>query len=153
LWLVEEITFLILLRIRILVLCALAVVLIACVKTPKYPEASRKGDSVIIELAKLQEARPVFFTFTHEGKRINFLVLRIGGEIQSYLDACAKCYPKKLGYRPVDGRLQCMACGEQYPLDELKGVGSCYPLPLEGEVQDDGYVIKIEDIIKGRRYF
>jgi uncharacterized membrane protein len=122
-------------------------------KVPTYQEAPREGDSVIIDLAELHEARPLFFTFTHEGNRINFLILMIGGKIQSYFDACAKCYPKKLGYRLVDGRLQCMACGEQYPLDELRGVGSCYPLPLEGTVEGDSYTIKIQDIIKGKRYF
>lgn len=131
----------------------LALVLFACARTPTYPEAPREGDSVRVGLAELQEARPVFFTFTHEGKKIHFLVLRINNEIQSYLDACAKCYPKKLGYRLVDGRLQCVACGEQYPLDELGGVGSCYPLPLEGKIEGDSYVIKIEDIIKSKRYF
>jgi uncharacterized membrane protein len=134
-------------------LALLALVLLACMRVPSYPEAPQKGNSVIIDLAKLQEAKPVFFTFTHKGKRINFLVLRISGEIQSYFDACAKCYPKKLGYRLVDGRLQCMACGEQYPLDELRGVGSCYPLPLEGKVVGDGYAIRIEDVLKGKRYF
>jgi uncharacterized membrane protein len=136
-----------------LIVLALALAIFACNEKRSYPESPQAGDGVSIALSALGEAEPLFLSYHHEGKRIDFFVLKIGGGVQSYLDACAKCAPKKLGYHPDGGDMVCRACGMRYPLDALKGIGSCYPIPLEGKVEGDNYIIEKENIIKGKRYF
>lgn len=135
------------------VFLTMSLVLAACAEKPTYQEVGLAGDEVVIALDGLREAEPVFYSFHHEGKKIDFIVLKIDGEVQSYFDACAKCFPKKLGYRAADGELRCVACGERYPLDDLRGIGSCYPVLLEGKPVGQNYIIKKAAIIRGARYF
>jgi len=135
--------------IAILLLCA-------CASKPAHQEAPVSGDEVRVPLSTLKDASPVFYSFSYspDGKgRVDFFVLRIGGRVESYFDACARCGVKKKGFRMGRGKIICNACGVSYSLDSLKGVGSCYPLPLHGEVRGDAYVIKSEDLLKAKEYF
>lgn len=144
-------------------LTASAVILLAlysCSKKPEYPASPEQGDVIKINLKGLKEGEPLFLSLPYNSKRIDFFVFRINGKVQSYFDACIKCYPKKLGYRmeglrtPREGgSLICKACGVRYPIDGLKGVGSCYPIGLEGRVEGENYIIEKETVIKGWRYF
>ncbi len=138
------------------VLFALGVVLfiLSCAKKPVYPEARFDGGNVRIALNHLQEKKPVFFTFHAGDKAINYFVVRVGGSMQSYFDACAKCYPKKAGYRLERSRVVCRTCGVRYEIEDLKdGIGSCYPIKLPGRLQGDTYVISRKDLLAGGRYF
>jgi uncharacterized membrane protein len=125
----------------------------SCSGKPTYTEARPSGEELRFALESLRDGEPVFHSLMHEGKRIDFFVLKINGRVESYFDACAKCYPKKLGYRKDGDYLKCVACGQRYPLDDLRGTGSCYPLKLPGRVVGDSYVIDKADIAKGFRYF
>ncbi|MDP2168368.1 MAG: Fe-S-containing protein [Thermodesulfovibrionales bacterium] len=137
-------------------LTASAVILLAlysCSKKPEYPASPGQGDVIKINLKGLKKGEPLFLSLPYNSKRIDFFVLRINGTVQSYFDACIKCYPKKLGYRLEGGSLICKACGMRYPIEGLKGVGSCYPIGLEGRVEGENYIIEKETVIEGWRYF
>ena len=139
---------------RISVLLSLVLLFSACSKKPVYPEAPFDGNSIRIELAVIPEKRPVFFTFTADNRKINFFLLRRNGNIESYFDACGKCYPRKLGFRLEHDRVVCRACDVSYRLDDLKeGIGSCYPIKLEGRVEGKTFVIDRNDILKGKNFF
>ncbi|MGE5300844.1 MAG: Fe-S-containing protein [Acidobacteriota bacterium] len=135
---------------------ALSVVIFiyACAKKPAYPEARFDGADVRIVLNELKEKTPVFFTF-HEGdKGINYFVVKVNGSVESYFDACAKCYPQKAGYRLEGGRVACRTCDVHYGLEDLKdGIGSCYPIELPGRLDGETYVISRKDLLAGGRYF
>ena len=127
---------------------------LSCSKMPVYPQAPFDGTSVRIALDKLQEKRPVFYTFREQGNSVNFFVVKVDGSFQSYFDACAKCYRKRMGYRPVGDRIVCRACDVNYSVYDLKeGIGSCYPIKLEGRVEGDVYVIDKKAILEGKKYF
>ncbi|MEJ2192620.1 MAG: Fe-S-containing protein [Nitrospirota bacterium] len=141
---------------RTLKACAFAALVLAlssCARKPEYPAAPSSGDEIRFSISTLREETPVFYSLEHEGTRIDYLLVKVNGRVESYFDACAKCYPKKLGYRVEDKHLVCVACGERYSMHNLKGAGSCYPLPLEGKTEGDTYVIEKADIINGQRYF
>jgi uncharacterized membrane protein len=125
----------------------------ACEKKAAYPGAPVSADEVRVVLAHLEESLPVFYSFGHDGKRVNFFVIKANGVVGSYLDACRKCSKRKKGYRFVDDRLECIACGESYPPARLNGVGSCYPIPIKGSLQGRHYAIKVSELIKARKYF
>jgi len=62
--------------------------------------------------------------------------------VQSYFDACASCYPHKLGYGCEDGSVVCRNCGQRFSIHKLeKGLGGCYPIKLEGRTENDKYLI------------
>lgn len=130
----------------------IALVLGGCAKKPSYPEAPVSGELIRLDIP--DSPGPVFYSYTHEGRRIDFFLVKVNGRVESYLDACRKCYPKKLGYRPDGGRVLCRACGIRFPLDKLReGEGSCQPIALKGRLAGDSYVIEKKDIISGTAYF
>jgi uncharacterized membrane protein len=139
---------------RISILLGILLLLSACSKKPVYPEAPFDGSSIRIELADLPEKKPVFFTFFSNKLGINFFLLKRNGDIESYFDACGKCFPRKLGFRHADNRVVCRACDVSYRLDDLKdGIGSCYPIKLKGRVEGKTFVINRKDILEGERFF
>jgi uncharacterized membrane protein len=130
---------------------AAVLILASCGRPTDAVPAS--GDEVKVETASLKDSEPVFMSYAHGGRQVRFFVVKVGGRVQSYFDACMKCYPRKLGYRSDKGRLFCRACDEWYPAERLEGVGSCYPIRLEGKAVGGHYVIRKEDIAGGEKYF
>ncbi len=128
--------------------------LFACAQGQRYPDPPLRGDNVVIEMKGLKEAVPVFYSLDLDGREVRFFVLRFGDRVESYLDACMKCYPHKMGFKSEGFRLICRYCGVEYPLDTLKsGLGSCYPIPLEGKLNSGTYIISLESLKKATRYF
>ena len=127
----------------------------ACAKVPVYSAAPFDGNKVRIELNSLTEKKALFYTFQYRGsKKINYFVIRIDGEVQSYFDACIKCYPRKLGYQAHNDRLVCRACNVDYSVYDLKdGIGSCYPIKLKGHAEGYFYLIDKDDLLQGIKYF
>ena len=130
----------------------IAIMVMGCARKPEYPKAPVTDDNVIIEIKTLNDMQPVFYTLQSEGRRYDFFVQSINGEIAAYLDACYKCAPKQKGFRVEGRKLHCNACGESFRLDSLDGVGSCYPLTLKGEIIGGNYLIKVSEIIRKTRY-
>jgi len=116
----------------------------SCSRQPVYPEPSLKGSEVAIEVKKLRPENPLFLTYRHHRKNINFFVLKIDDKVVSFLDACMSCYPSKRGYRFDGGYITCKTCDIRYSLAEIEeGVGSCSPIRLEGHLQDGNYLIPV----------
>jgi uncharacterized membrane protein len=137
----------------IVLLCAVFL-FSACSKKPVYPEAPFDGNNIRIELSAIPEKKPVFFTYSAGGEKINFFLLRRDGKIESYFDACGKCYPQKLGFKLEGDHVVCRACNVRYHIDDLKeGIGSCYPIRLKGRVEGNTFVIEKNDILKGKQLF
>ena len=136
----------------LLLLCLWAA---ACDRQPRYPEPARSGTDVAIDIAGIGENVPRFFTYHYSGCNINFFVIKIRGRVLSFLDACMKCHSKKLGFRFADESVVCKACDERYPVSDIEaGLGSCYPVRLEGRSEGDRYLVPIAELEKmGERFF
>jgi uncharacterized membrane protein len=134
-------------------LCA-SLLLCSCAQRHAYPEAPFDGKEVRISLDGLDEGKPVFHTFYADGKKINYFVVKAGKSVSSYFDACAKCNPMKLGYKPDGDYVICRACNVRYSVEDLKeGIGSCYPIKLAGRVEGRSYVIDRKVLQAGEKYF
>jgi len=128
--------------------------LTSCAKKPIYPEAPVSGEAIMIDIKTLKETPPVFYSFRYKDKRIDFFVVKVNDEVQSYFDACAKCYPEKLGYRHDKQYIVCKKCDVRYSIESLKiGIGSCYPIILKGKTEGDKYIIDKKSVIEGEKYF
>jgi uncharacterized membrane protein len=139
---------------KITVLIGTLFILFTCSKAADYPEAPFDGSNVTIDIRMLKDGIPVFYTFKHGGEKINYIILRIGDDIQAYYDACAECYPRKRGFRYEDGSLICNVCNVEHAMHTLKeGKGSCYPFKLAGQIRGNVYEIDKDTIIQGKKYF
>jgi uncharacterized membrane protein len=139
---------------KFLLLVCVVLFLGSCAQRPVYPEAPFDGKEVRISLSGIETGKPVFYSLALNGKRINYFIVKTEGDISSYFDACAKCYPRKLGYRLEGDQVVCRACGVRYATDDLKeGIGSCYPIKLQGRVEGNFYVIDRKALEAGEKYF
>jgi len=121
--------------------------LAACSRHPSYPETAKIGNDAAIDIASLKQSTPEFFTYHYKRKKVNFFVMNIDGKILSFFDACERCYPKKLGYRFDNGSVVCRSCNIRFPLSEIeKGIGSCFPIKLEGHIADGKYLIPVSNL-------
>jgi len=116
----------------------------ACTNQHTYAAPTIIGNNAVIEISSLNTATPIFLTYRYKGKLINFFVLRLDSGVQSYLDACASCYHHKQGYRPDDGQVTCRYCNMKFSVYKLeKGLGSCFPVKLEGKTEQGNYLISL----------
>lgn len=140
---------------RLISLSILSILLLAsCAKKPAYPDAPVSGETITIDIKTLKEEAPVFYSLRYKGKRIDFFVVKMKGEVQSYFDACAKCYTGKLGYRADKQYVICKKCDIRYSIESLKtGFGSCYPIALRGKAEGNRYRIDKKSVIEGEKLF
>lgn len=124
--------------ISVLLLCS------SCSRQPTYPFASQSGPNIVIDTKDLQPEVPKFYTYRFQGKNINYFILNIQGRVSSFLDACASCYSYKRGYRCDDGSIVCRYCDMKFSVYKLeKGLGSCYPIKIEGRMENGKYLIPV----------
>ncbi len=116
----------------------------ACSAQPAYREAPRSGPDIAVELKTLVPDVPAFFTYHYRGKKINFFVMKVDGRVLSFFDACARCYPARRGYRYEEGSIICRECNVRYSVSQIeKGIGSCFPIRVEGSLRDGKYLIPV----------
>lgn len=125
----------------------LSCALTSCSQQPVYSPPPQIGPDVIIETSQLRPKTPLFFTYRHGRRNINFFVMELGGKVQSFFDACMTCYPKKKGYRSDNDTVVCRACNRSFSVYTLeKGVGGCYPIKLSGREKGGKYIIAVSAI-------
>ncbi|MBI5234114.1 MAG: DUF2318 domain-containing protein [Deltaproteobacteria bacterium] len=135
-------------------LSAVVLLLMSCSGKPNYPEPRRDGQNLEIEVRKLRENTPVFFSHHYKGKRINFFAVKSGDKVLSFFDGCSTCYKAKLGYRFENGQVVCKKCNLRYSMAELEtGFGGCFPIRIEGHIQGNKYIIPVSLIEKGHVLF
>jgi uncharacterized membrane protein len=127
--------------------------LLSCAKKDQYPIVAQSDGKIKIDTSDLKEGLPKFLSYKGKNKTINFIIIKTGRKVSSYFDTCLKCYPKKRGYKYDDGWLLCKSCGIRYPIESLDGIGSCYPIPFEGQLEGNLYIIKLETLLSGSKYF
>ncbi|NOX19784.1 MAG: DUF2318 domain-containing protein [Nitrospirae bacterium] len=138
----------------VLISVCIIILVTSCQGKPAYEPVEVKKGYVIIDITGLKDSEPSFYSVKLNKKRIDFFLLRLGKDIESYLDACMKCYPNKKGFRADGFYLICKYCNERYPLDSLqKGIGSCYPIPLKGYLEGKLYKIDIKTLEKAEKFF
>ncbi len=128
----------------LLTIAGIILVAVSCTRSPSYPPAAQKGQNIIIDTTNLEPGVPTFYTYHFQGKNINYFVLNIQGRVNSFLDACASCYSHKQGYRCDDGSIVCRHCDMKFSVYNLKkGLGSCFPIKIEGRMENGKYLIPV----------
>ncbi len=131
----------------IVALVFLLAAIASCSPQTLYSSPPVVGSNVVFEIAQLRPEIPVFFTYRLGDKNINFFVIDIRGKVQSFLDACVTCYPRKKGYRAEDDTVVCRACSQRFSVFTLEqGIGGCYPIKLAGRRAGTNYIIPVAAI-------
>jgi len=123
-------------------LAAASFLILSCSKPHSYPAPQRIGADIVIETSSLELDVPKFYTYRFQGKYVNFFVIKMPDATLSFLDACASCYPHKQGFRCEGNEVICRYCDTRYPIGKLeKGLGNCYPIRIEGRMENGKYLI------------
>ena len=90
-----------------------------------------------------------------EGTPVKFFILKSSdGVIRAAFDACDVCWKAGLGYYQEGDVMVCKNCGQRFASIKVNEVrGGCNPAPLNREIVGDQLVIKVKDILDGKRYF
>jgi len=122
----------------------LSLLFVSCQRQATYPPALQSGTDVVIEVSSLQPEVPQFYTYRFQGRSINFFLLKMQDKVLAFLDACASCYPRKQGFRYEKGCVSCRYCNMQFPVLKLeKGFGGCFPIKLEGRIENGQFRIPV----------
>jgi uncharacterized membrane protein len=134
-------------RAFVLISVLLSLLFVSCQRQTAYHPALLSGTDVVIEVAALQPEVPKFYTYHFQGRSINFFLLKVQDKILAFLDACASCYPHKQGFRYEKGCVSCRYCNVKLPVFKLeKGIGGCYPIKLEGRIENGQFRIPVKSL-------
>ncbi len=129
-------------------------ILSGCKPNISYPTPPNDGRYVLIEGEQLKDSEPSFYSVDVEGVTVSFFVVRRGGDVRAFFDACEKCYPEGKGYRVQGEGVSCNTCNVRYPVEELEtGLGSCHPIPLPSTYREGIVRIALADLADGCRLF
>jgi uncharacterized membrane protein len=139
---------------RSLTSAVLLFTMFSCSRQPEYSPAPQSNGNIVIDVSTLKQEVPQFHTYHYKGKKISFFVLRIDDKVNSFFDACASCYPHKQGYSYKDGYVTCRYCNLKFSVYKLeRGLGSCYPVKIEGRLEKGKYLIPVKTLEEGVEMF
>lgn len=119
----------------------------ACTRTEDFIIVRDAEKGISVDIKALIEKKPVFYKAEFKGSAFEFFVIKINGEPKAFLNRCRKCYNSGLGFRFDDTHVQCRACNESFPIEDIAhGVGSCYPISLNSRVEGEKITVKLEPL-------
>ena len=123
---------------------------------PEHQLVQCEGDVLLIPRTTVEDGRVHFFTFIHDGKRVNFLVRTDGkGVLHVHLDACHSCYKYKKGFVVEEPELVCIACRLAYRIEDevWDYIGACAPISIHSSLEGDRLAIERKLLERAARYF
>ncbi|MFN3740663.1 MAG: Fe-S-containing protein [Thermodesulfovibrionales bacterium] len=134
--------------VRFLIFFLSGIFLVSCTKEEPFQRINPVNDEFVISHDK-SDGIPHFYRAEVEGRKIDFFVIKLNGQLMVFLNRCRKCFNSGLGFRFEDRHIRCRACNVTYPVKEIsKGIGSCYPLPVKARSEGRYLRIKKEDLIQ-----
>ncbi|GAB6061945.1 Fe-S-containing protein [Deferrisoma palaeochoriense] len=117
--------------------------------------AAHAGE-IVLPADQFDDGKARFFQYeAGDGVTIKYFVLKSSdGVIRTAFDACDSCWPAGKGYRQDGDEMVCQNCRMRFPSVKVMEVkGGCNPAPLKREVRDGKVILRVADILEGRRYF
>jgi uncharacterized membrane protein len=98
-----------------------------------------------------------FYSYGSNGVEIRYFAVEgSDGNAHVAFDACDVCYDAKKGYRQNGDVMQCINCGNEYPIKSLgteNTAGGCWPSYLPIKIDGDDVIINISDLDDKRWMF
>lgn len=124
-------------------------------RTPKLSLAAPITE-VTYPVKTFQDGKARFYQHkTGDGITIKYFILKSSdGVIRAAFDACDVCWPQGKGYYQKDDYMVCRNCGRRFASVNVNVItGGCNPGALKRAVAGDKLVIKVKDILEGKKYF
>jgi uncharacterized membrane protein len=135
-----------------------AVIIISVLKNPteydKGTESTQTSDvisdtEVGIPISDIND-KPTFYSYDADGVEVKYFAIKgSDGEIHIAFDACDVCYREKKGYRQDGANMQCINCGNMYPINSLgteNTAGGCWPSYLPIRIDNGQVIIEKSDL-------
>lgn len=114
-----------------------------------------KTEQITYPVRMFDDNRVLHFQYKDDSTIIRYFVLKSpDGVIRAAFDACDVCWPSGKGYYQDGDHMVCRNCGQRFPsvlINEVRG--GCNPEPLARKVSGDNLIIRVEDILEGKKYF
>jgi uncharacterized membrane protein len=112
------------------------------------------GSQISIPISDISSTAK-YYSYDADGIEVKYFAVKgTDGEIHVALDACDVCYGAKKGYAQVGDIMQCINCGNQYPINSLgteNTRGGCWPSYLPIKLDGDNILINESDL-KDKKY-
>ena len=139
------------------VLAMAAIVVAACDRLPpEHQIVEAEAQQVRIARSDVADGDVHFYTYRHQGKRVNFLVRTDGaGRLQVHLDACFGCYRYRRGFFVEGTELVCRACRFRYAVEDevWDYIGACAPISMHSTLDGDDLIIDRQRLERAAHYF
>jgi len=111
---------------------------------------------VTYPVKNFQDGKARFYEYkAGDGITIKYFILKSSdGVVRAAFDACDVCWPQGKGYYQKDDYMVCRNCGRRFASVNVNVItGGCNPGALKREVLREKLVIKVKDILEGKKYF
>jgi Membrane iron-sulfur containing protein FtrD-like len=118
--------------------------------------AGNLAAEVTYPLKTFQDGKARFYEYkTPDGMTVKYFILKSSdGVVRAAFDACDVCWPEGKGYQQKGDYMVCRNCGRRFASVKVNVItGGCNPGALHREVLGDQLVIKVKDILDGKKYF
>lgn len=118
--------------------------------------ASASTTEVSLDAAQFADGKARHYAYmSPEGVQVRYFVLKSSdGVIRAAFDACDVCWRSNKGYTQDGDVMVCNNCGRRFASVKVNEVkGGCNPAPLMRNIVDGKVIIKVADIMEGRRFF
>jgi uncharacterized membrane protein len=134
---------------------ALAGIVFSLSQVPEIAAAMSAAE-VIYPVKNFHNGDARFYSYpAGNGVTIKYFVLKSSdGVIRAAFDACDVCWREGKGYTQKGDFMVCTNCGRRFASVRVNEVtGGCNPAALTREIRGDKVILKVSDILEGRKYF
>jgi len=119
------------------------------------PSTNSTTSSFAFALALFDDGKVRHYQYQDEETTIRYFIIQSSeGTIHAAFDACDVCWRAGKGYTQKNDSMVCHTCGRTFPIQQINQVtGGCNPAPLQHTVADGAVVVRIEDILQGKKFF
>ncbi len=118
--------------------------------------AGSPAADITYPLKTFQDGKARFYEYkTPDGITVKYFILKSSdGVVRAAFDACDVCWREGKGYQQKGDFMVCRNCGRRFASVKVNVItGGCNPGALNRQVVGDQLVIKLKDILEGRKYF
>ena len=118
--------------------------------------AANPATEVVYPVKDFQNGDARFYSYpAGDGVTIKYFVLKSSdGVIRAAFDACNVCFQAGKGYTQKGDFMVCNNCGRRFASIRVNEVtGGCNPVSLTREIKGDKIILKVNDILEGKKYF
>lgn len=123
--------------------------------TDFFAQPEKVANQITYPVSMFTDGQARLFQYKDGSTIIRYFILKSSdGVIRAAFDACDVCWSSGKGYYQDGDDMVCANCGQRFSSIMINEVrGGCNPEPLVRKVSGDNLVIRVKDILDGKKYF